>query len=147
MGHMSSKMLLRPHEILLLSNNGLRASLRPHYNPRIISKWQRQMILAKKTVTVLPVLQQMPPWISSQAAEAQAISQNLCSLRFWLNRMAEVIVFDTFQKRTCGDIQLAKESGFNWNRLIVLSIHLETVKESRRIYMGCENSDASKKLN
>lgn len=36
--HMSSTMLLRPHEILLLSNNGLRASLRPHYTLQIISK-------------------------------------------------------------------------------------------------------------
>lgn len=102
MCHMSSKMLLRPHEILLLSNNGLRASLRPHYTPQIISKWQRQMILARKTMTVLPVLQQMPQWISSQAVEAQAISQNLCNLRVWLNRMAEVIVLDVSQKRTWG---------------------------------------------
>lgn len=102
MCHMSSKMLLRPHEILLLSNNGLRASLRPHYTPQIISKWQRQMILARKMVTVLPVLQQMPQWISSQAVKAQAISQNLCNLRLWLNRMAEVIVLDVFQKRTWG---------------------------------------------
>lgn len=71
--HTSSEMLLRPHEILLLSNNGLRASQRPHYTPQIISKWQRQMVLARKMVTVLPVFQQMPPWISSQAVEAQAI--------------------------------------------------------------------------
>lgn len=41
MCHISSKTLLRPHEILLLSNNGLRASIRPHYTPQIISKWQR----------------------------------------------------------------------------------------------------------
>lgn len=46
-----------------------------------------------------------------------------------------------------GAMQLAKELGFNWNRLIVLSLLLKTVKESRRIYMGCESSEASNKLN
>lgn len=101
MCHMSSKML-RPHKILLLSNNGLRASLRPHYTLQIICKWQRQMSQARKMVTVLPVLQQMPQWIGSQAVEAQAISENLCNLRLWLNRMAEVIVIDVFQNRTRG---------------------------------------------
>lgn len=44
-------------------------------------------------------------------------------------------------------MQLAEELGFNWNRLIVLSLHLETVKENRRIYTGRESSDASNKLN
>lgn len=35
-----------------------------------------------------------------------------------------------------GGMQLAEELGFNWNRLIVLSLHLETVKESRRNLYG-----------